>query len=454
MNNETTNYKDNNCYEGSLEPNDFCRTDLDDSIIQKSSEDSKEQKESTFIAPSLPPGASGEDRAPIAAQIAGGCFIENELAFPNEIITGAAGDFAKTYSKYMESPIEFFYNAFLTCLGSALTGKVTLDTEINPQPRLYTLILGESADTRKSTAITKTTEIFKEALGEQYHTLPNINSAEGLQRHLKKIKESPLLLEIDEFKTLVNKCSIKNSTLLPMLTSLFEKNTDGTMTKELSLLLTNAHLSILAACTSDTFDKMWGQTGGQFVDIGFINRLWLVPGISEKKYSLPKKVDPQEKQNIISNIREITIIDKKITLPITQEARDLFQTWYMNLEQSSIHTKRLDTYGARLMILLTINDRKKEVDIDTTNKIIKLLNWQLKVRRAHDTIDAETKAGAMEQRIRRALIKEQGLTNAQLKKKTNAHRMGLWFFNNALENLKKEKEIIAKGKKNYLIQEK
>ena len=41
-------------------------------------------------------------------------------------------------------------------------------------------------------------------------------------------------------------------------------------------------------------------------------------------------------------------------LEITPEALALYESWYMNLEQS-IHTKRLDTYAMRFMILLAVN---------------------------------------------------------------------------------------------------
>lgn len=75
------------------------------------------------------------------------------LSFPSEAYTGQASEFAELYSSFTEAPRSFYYMAFLTALGTVIGHKVTLESEIEPQPRLYTALLGESADDRKSTAI-------------------------------------------------------------------------------------------------------------------------------------------------------------------------------------------------------------------------------------------------------------------------------------------------------------
>jgi hypothetical protein len=50
--------------------------------------------------------------------------------------------------------------AALTCLGNVVCRRITLASVIRPQPRLYTVILGESGDDRKSTTIRLTVEFF------------------------------------------------------------------------------------------------------------------------------------------------------------------------------------------------------------------------------------------------------------------------------------------------------
>ena len=85
----------------------------------------------------------------------------NGSDFPAWVISGIAADFVDLYTSRLESPREFFYMAFLTCLGTVLSPLLRLDSEITPEPRLFTILLGESADDRKSTAISKTCDFFK-----------------------------------------------------------------------------------------------------------------------------------------------------------------------------------------------------------------------------------------------------------------------------------------------------
>lgn len=126
---------------------------------------------------------------------------QNDLKFPESVMTGVAGDFANLYSSYLESPKEFFFMAFLTCEGTLLANQLTLDSEITPQPRLYTVLLGESADDRKSTAIKKTVDFFREFYEERFTVCSGVGSAEGLQQILKKTEDAGLLLCFDEFNS-------------------------------------------------------------------------------------------------------------------------------------------------------------------------------------------------------------------------------------------------------------
>jgi len=48
------------------------------------------------------------------------------------------------------------------------------------------------------------------------------------------------------------------------------------------------------------------------------------------------------------------------------------------------------------MILLTVNEGKSEVTEEITEKVIDLLQWQLKIRREVDPIDAEGSIAKME----------------------------------------------------------
>lgn len=366
---------------------------------------------------------------------------ESPLSFPAQIITGAAGYFADVLSDCMEPPRHFFFMAYLVCLGAILSKRITLKTELKPQARLYLVILGESADDRKSTAINKTVDFFQSALTD-FQICFGVGSAEGLQRRF--LKDSNLLLVYDELKAFVGKAKVDGSVLLPCVCTLFESNRYESHTKDREIILTDACLSILAASTIETYERTWDSA---FQDIGMTNRLFIVPGQGKRQHAIPGRV-PYPQWDLMRNELRKIINAALITpeLDITPEARALYETWYLNLEQS-IHTKRLDTYALRFMILLAVNAEKNEVDEAITQDVIHLMNWQLKARRLHDPIDADSAIAKIEEKIRRTLTTGPR-TDRDLKRTLHYNRIGTWVFSNAIRNLTNSNEIIFDKKAN------
>ena len=271
-----------------------------------------------------------------------------------------------------------------------------------------------------------------------------VNSAEGLQKILKK-NQHGLLLSLDEFKQFVSKCKIDSSVLLPCVNTLFESNHYESRTKSTEIKLEDAHLSLLTASTVQTYEGTWHPS---FTDIGFNNRLFIVPGTAKRKHSFPAKVSVTKKAILSEELDKILKhVGGYMELNITKLARDIYHDWYMSLE-GSVHAKRLDTYAMRLMALVAVNDCKNEVDEETVRKVIRLCNWQLEVRKIHDPIDADNGIAKMEEKIRRQL-KGSALKDAQLKQRVNANRAGLWFYDTAMKNLKKAGEIGRNKKKRW-----
>jgi hypothetical protein len=356
------------------------------------------------------------------------------LAFPRHVMTGAAGYFADVLSDCMEPPPHFFFMSYLTCLGSLISGKVTLRSELQPQPRLYTIILGESADDRKSTAINKTVDFFRSAVRD-YPACLGVGSAEGLQRRLAR--DLNLLLVYDEFKAFVSKSKVDGSVLLPCVTTLFESNRYESHTKDREVSLSGVHLSMLAASTIGTYERTWDA---QFTDIGLNNRLFLVPGSGARRFAIPGRVPQQEwdvmRQEVGKLLRQASMFSE---LELTPAAFELYNRWYLGLEQS-IHTKRLDTYAMRFMILLTVNECKTEVDETTVAAVIDMMNWQLRARQLHDPIDADSSIAKLEEKIRRTL-KVGPKSERDLKRAVNYQRVGVWAYQTAIKNLEAGKDI-------------
>ena len=360
------------------------------------------------------------------------------LSFPVHIMRGAAGFFSAVMAACMEPPQHFFFLAYLTCLGNILQN--TLKTELQPQARLYTVILSESADDRKSTAISKTVTFFQKSISS-FKACFGVGSAEGLQRRFLKDASdgmpSNVLLVFDELKAFVGKSKVDGSVLLPMVCTLFESNRYESHTKDREIILTNACLSILAASTIETYERTWDSA---FQDIGMTNRLFIVPGAGRRLHALPGQVPGHEWEIMKTDLGKILRVALMTPeLEITPAARALYEAWYLNLEQS-IHTKRLDTYALRFMILLTVNAGKSEVDESTVQDVIDLMNWQLQARRLYDPIDADSNIAKCEEKIRRVLGTGPR-TDYELKRAVHYSRVGTWVYSNAIRNLTRGNEI-------------
>ena len=356
------------------------------------------------------------------------------LDFPN-IMSGLAGDFAKLYSAHLEPPPQFFYIAFLTCLGNLVSSRLTLMSELNVQPRLFTIILGESADDRKSTAVSKTIDFFRHSF-EPFAVSYGVGSAEGLQKNLNR--SANLLLVFDEFKQFISKCKIDSSVLLPCVNTLFESNYYSNSTKTSDVSIDDAHLSLIAATTIETYDRIWDAA---FTAIGFTNRLFLVPGSGKRQFAFPKIIPEDSKKEIKSYLAQILATMSAIhSLAIDTDAQKRYNDWYLSLNQS-VYTKRIDTYAMRFMALLAVNDDHTTITLPIVDKVIELMQWQINVRQVHDPIDADNNMAKMEQRILRAL-NNGALSDRELKQSTHANRSGLWFYNTAKNNLIKYHEIV------------
>lgn len=371
------------------------------------------------------------------------------MVWPTWIMGGAAGNFAQAYGEHLETPPAFLFVSYLTHLGHLLSDKITLDSELRPQPRLYTVLLGESADDRKSTAINQVTRFFTGSIDTaDLNLVLGVGSAEGLAKAFTAEKPR-LLLVLDELKALVQKCKIDGSVLLPCINTLFEGNRFHSLTKNHDILIDDAQLCFLAASTLDTYANMFT---GQFLDIGFLNRLFIVIGSAERRFSIPSPIPEGIKASLRGDLLAVLGHVANLTtagpyaFPLTPQARPIFDSWYLGQERS-VFTKRLDTYGHRLMPLLAVNELKAEIDAGIAQKVVALLTYQLEARRQADPIDADNAVARLEEKIRR-LLGPAPLGKRELERRGHKTRVGSWTWNAALQGLMRNREVFFDRKTN------
>jgi hypothetical protein len=107
----------------------------------------------------------------------------HSLRVPEAGMIGLAKEFYDLYAAYLETPRSFLYLSFLTYLGTLIAKKVTLASELEVEPRLYVVVVGESADTRKSTALHKA-DVFSRSVSPGFPVIKGVGSAEGAARAL------------------------------------------------------------------------------------------------------------------------------------------------------------------------------------------------------------------------------------------------------------------------------
>jgi hypothetical protein len=375
-------------------------------------------------------------------QDAGGLSV-----FPKDAIQGFAREFSETFTEYLESPFEFWTFSCLTCLGIMLADRITLDSTLNIQPRLFTILLGQSADERKSECLKQTTGEFCETFPDRFSPCWGVGSAEGMAARLEKKPKT--ILVFDELKTFVSKSTIDGAILLPAVNTLFESNRFHSNTKSHSIEINNGLLSVLAATTVETYSRMWTPV---FMDIGFLNRLWLVPARAEKKFAIPESLPQWKRDRLREKLREVILRYRDLNVfRVSREAKSIFSEWYADRTKSPLFGKRLDTYGHRLMTLFAANEGAGEITGDIAGRVVSLLRWQEQVRRALDPIDAESTTARMEESIRRALLYG-ARKERELKIKVNYSRHGLYVWKMAIQNLMAAQEISfdSKGKSYFL----
>ncbi len=367
-----------------------------------------------------------------------------QLIFPQDAMVGSVGEFARVMARDTEVPEEFYFAAGLTFVGAIAAGTLKLRAAIECEPRLYTLLLGESADVKKSTALRRTAQFF-ESVWSVVGSAPVINwgvgSAEGLARKLNEASRG-VVLAFDEMQSFVEKSKVQASVLLPMVSSLYEQTSWDNATKvRTSVSLRNAHLSLAGCCTTDTYVGMWTP---EAIAIGFPNRLFVVAADRKRKVAWPEPRDPGQLDAVRAQLQR-QLERLPATFDITPKAKAAWSRWYASLA-SSLHAKRLDTIGFRLLSLIALTTENDRIDIETVEVVTNILNYELQVRILTDPVDAENRVGELEQRIRRQLKARGRLNKRELRRYTNADRYGLWAFQMALDNLCKAADVVqARG---------
>jgi hypothetical protein len=215
-------------------------------------------------------------------------------------------------------------------------------------------------------------------------------------------------------------------------------------------------LVFLANSTIETYKNLLDAS--EFVDLGFLNRLFVVIGNSDKRVAQPKA--PPEavlapiREELACYIEGLPALNadgsasRDAVIPLTREARQMWNDWYLRLEETG-ETARLDNLGMRLMGVLAFSSGQSEINERLLQSVLDILEYERKVRSFLRPIDAANPWAAMEQKIRSVLAQHEPLSKRDIRRHTNADRYGLKLFEAAMTNLACHNEIKLRSDGKY-----
>ncbi len=359
------------------------------------------------------------------------------LIFPEVALVGLAAEIAHAFAERVEAPVPFLFIDTLTYLGACVCTLVRVRSPFeSDEPRIYAIKVAPSGTGRKSSGQQLITRFYEPLIEGRVIVTHGVGSAEGLAKRMEA--GGSAMLQYDEFRSFVDKSSAQGSVLLPMVGSLFSTTRYENATKASTISLTDAHLSMVGACTTETFTTMFNP---QFRNIGFLNRLFIVTGHRTSRKAIPEEVPGVLLKALQARtLQQIARAEQqKPRLDFTAPARRRWEEWYHALPESPYHA-RLDTYGFRLAALYAVTTESWIITLPIVDAVLALLDYQAKVRRELDPIDAMGVTARMERFILRALTKGR-MGEGRLHRLCNIRHYGLWSFNAALKNLKAQEWV-------------
>jgi len=370
--------------------------------------------------------------------------------FPHNAIKGYVQRVADLFATSLESPYPFWVFNAAVCLGNILASRVRLRTSLFPYPTMYVICLGPSGETRKSESGKQMVRFFgiwdrkrrhyekvgPEEIAPYLRVVHGIGSAEGLMESLKTAPNC--LVFFDELRSFVQKCQVQGSNLLQIVNTLFDDTHYQNIVKKKTQEVMNAKLSIIGCSTVETWNSMFTSA---FINIGFINRLWLVPGEGKRKEFLPPEIPKYKVDLLYSRLHGIfDQFPSGTALELDLDAYDLLQEWYMSCK-SGDSTKRLETYGLRILMIMALSEKKHNIDAEMAGRCIQLLEWQKEVREVYHPVEFVNASAQIENLIRKCVMARSGITKKNLLLQIGSNRFEIQKVDRAILSLVENKEI-------------
>jgi hypothetical protein len=206
---------------------------------------------------------------------------ENEaqaVSFPEAAWVGPFAIWREITFPSTEAPAEYLWASCLVTIGLVLGRNVRYENPRPIYPNFYALLLGQTGDDRKSTALSYAEDgLFHLGLNEQVDVLSGIQSSEAIFESLARMDGGRSLAYCDEFRSLLTVAQRKGQRdIVPRLGSLYYCPRQARLDRsENSTVAVNPFLSLIAATPAEYVRDLLGDLE---VDGGFLNRFLTITG--------------------------------------------------------------------------------------------------------------------------------------------------------------------------------
>jgi hypothetical protein len=376
------------------------------------------------------------------------------VLYPLEIFHGTlAGEFAERCRKGNNISKELFIESFLTVLGAVVGNQLRGDQK-GMCPRQYTIAVAPP-QSGKDVANDEAQEIFRGAedfdadvAGFLSHQVDyknigakpvNFASENGA---IDAGLECPRLLNAPpEFGSLLDKSGIVGAgqALLELMLAAWDSTFPKLSTaKGRNKVPARLFLSILTSIQPD-------RLGAMQVTSGLYSRcVWVAVPPLDVVASLPKVEYGDFQKKLFAKL--LPLEKEATTITTTPEAVRALDEWFATVkarsyEDDQIRT-RINTSALRKALVLAWLRDEVTITTDVMGMATRWCDWQLNVRSDLFLRETDNPLACMQEKIRKALRKKGSRTRDQLKRDVNGSRAGTRIFNDAVNGLVSEVEVV------------
>jgi len=298
---------------------------------------------------------------------------EKAVTLPEICWKGVFSTYREAVKDATEACDEYHFVCLLAICGTLLGRRVSITYARPLYPNFYIVLVGESAITRKTTAMR-----LAEDIGTQFEEIKRthgISSAEGLLLRLGafqpgKEEECPghrALLVIEEFASLLRKARQDAITNLPpVLCEIFDSPARIDLpTRKRPLVVLEPFLSILAGTTPEWLQSSLNEeeaTGG------FANRFIFIRGMPKPAMPFPRGIDEQKLAEVVDSLREVDDYwqgNRRIRLD--QRASCLWSDFYCSWRAKKypgilpVLMERLPEYALKAALVFAALDKRERI---------------------------------------------------------------------------------------------